>query len=687
MRPIYLILGLLFLCATVQSAADISGYLYENETLSSVTEQALNTGTGGYVLYSIGGKNAMILKDGVAVQDKSVIESLLKEHYSKEFLPSQTEWDAIKANITAFNASRNFKTQYGEVEKTCLQVTYMTDLPCTTYDKCYSTANVLCTNFASGGGGGGCYADQLAPMFLDYANQIIVLRENVPKLISLFDAISADNAGSRIVEMKTYITKVREAAKGESKSKLRYPETGDSCADCVGLCPSPHFDFTSLDAAEKSLDEINSRLGPLADLKKSSGAIATETADRTKYKTGTALLAVWEPKWSTFKGKYSTLYNNATSISSFVSDNSFFAVYDKFSMSWQSMDSRMESRDFESVETDMNTLQDNAPKLTVLVNETPKAFYSALEAKNNASDSIINARWNVRRDDPASVEAYNTLAKRQNTLNAKFVPPMTSKQYTTLANDFATLAQDSRMFVSSQNQIGDSISGTGEAFGQTAINAVFSLTDAVYVMPSSQREQVAPVIPPIVLFLIDLAAISVALVVFVGVLLKFKDSFKKRSVLGAWIALLFVFLFILGVGSVGMFVLIDQSAKSGNLEDFTNVITNSNAVYVAIDKQGASTQVISSMQGCAKNITGQVKSEWANKTSSTFEFSGTSCKMDGKTMTFDECLQRVGPNPVIYMQYNSTTSDPKFYVVYQKKAQISGDSAYFERCEIGDVLH
>ncbi|PIT84898.1 hypothetical protein COU37_00030 [Candidatus Micrarchaeota archaeon CG10_big_fil_rev_8_21_14_0_10_45_29] len=668
----------------MQGVFALNEYLYENEDASSVSQQALSTGGGAeHILYSLDGVPTMITADGVPVQDEGEIKALLQKHYSNALMPSEAEWAEVKALALKFNDSRNtFMSRYGRgAEELCLQYTGLALRPCDNLQSCTETASMVCAL-----GAPGCYSEVLAPLYVEYMEQVRALNENSGTLFSAISGFSSGNLASSIENMKASAEKMRSAQKIIDKSTLRFPE-GEYCADCIGVCPSSHFDYNAMDEFEAKLDAIKARTAPIAELGATARSIHDNTYLRVNYKTGTALLKVWGPKWGEFSAKNAELKKSADEAAVYSSDSAFKASYLQFDKLWTGMQNRMATRNFTGVETDMGSLESLANKMDALAKEASAPYTAALDAKNDATDAIIYARWSVRENDAASVEAYNAFAKQKNGLDSSFLPPTSNAKYAEFATEYASLATDVRAFAHSQKQISEAIGNTGEAFGQTSINAVFSLTDALAIMPASQKAQVAPIIPPAALLAVDLAAISLALVVFVLAIIKFKPLFKKRSVLGAWVALLFVFIFLLGIGSVGMFIVIDNSAQSGTLDDFVYILEHSPSVYTAIDEAGANSASLEAMLACSGTIKSQAKAEWEGIEVYTMRYSGNSCTLSGERMSYDECLSQAGASPMFQLHYSAESHNPKFYTIYQKVADLYGDAAYYNRCEIGEVLH
>ncbi|MFH1094996.1 MAG: hypothetical protein V1728_02150 [Candidatus Micrarchaeota archaeon] len=692
MRPVYLSLFVLaFLCASA-SAFDASAYLYDTENSATITSETLSGGNGAFTLYKIDGTPALLTSGDTLLTDQAQIEAALSLNYQNTVLPTSDESASIRADLLSFNDSRNIKTRlapYG-IEYMCLQSTGLISIPCDTSSACYGTANVVCGLYAAGGGGSGCYPEILAPLILDYSLDVSTLNDNIAPAFSSLSSLTPDNAQDALSTIQTRISALKAAAASLSSNELRFPEgSAATCPNCIGLCASPQFDTASLDDANSKISTILTRMSSSGSPAATALQVAKSTSDRVAYQKNAQIYAIWAPKWNAFKANYSSLRDQALDLSNYVSDPNFTSAALTFSETWPKVESEVASRNFAGIETDFSSLQAAVPALQASIKQGAKPYATARSAQNNASDALIRARWETNAQDKPSVDSYNSLASRKKALDALFAPPMTSAQYANLSAKYAALQNDVEAHIAAQRGAAGSAYNVGGQFGQTAINGVFSLTDALLVLPASTRTQVAPVIPPFVLFLTDLALVAVALIVFIGVLLYFKPVFRNRGALGVWVVALFAFLFFLGIASVSMFLLINQSAHQGTLSDYLALVGNSGgASYVAIDQTGSSADTVAAMASCAGNISSQLKARFKNASTIVFSYSGNACAWGSATnYTYPQCIDKTGGKPIIFLHYVKTAQPPEFSVVYQKQADAYGDAAYYQRCEIGDVIN
>ncbi len=694
MRPVLTAILLLVFALAVGAEFNLSAHLYENETANSVVATPLYSPPGvNYTLYTIGGIPSILTAGDTPMADSVTIASVLRAHYEHALLPSEQELAALQDHLSAFNASRNLKTAGGKpypdgLEWTCLRnagigdAAHHTFLLCSDSASCAKSATQFCMLY----GFDICDPSSISPLILDYSASISTYNTELPAILSLSSDLSLDNAAESIARMKIKLASLKSAAQANMQTKLRFT-VASQCRDCLGICPAPNLDLASLDAASDLVTNLSSRVQSAPNLEIAAQQIMLSSADREAYARSAALAAVWGPKWNQFKSKYQSLRDESSAVSSFNKDSNFTASFSTFQAAWNAMDAHISTRTFAAVDSDFSRINALIPSIQSAVNSGRKPYDGVKLAQNHAGDALIAASWRIRSGDNAAIGAYQKLVSRRLALDAALTPPLTTAQYANMTAAYNALIGDISKLRSNGVGSGDAVSNFGRAFSQTAVDGVFSLSAALVPLSSVTRNQVAPLIPPAILLLSNLALASVILVVFIGLLLYFKPLFRSRAMLGLWTAVLFMLLFGLGLGSVGLYVVMTQNAQSATLADFTDLIPAANMTYVAIDTAGAPQDALNAMSACAANITSQVKSHW-NKTASTFLFAGKTCTWGGASnLSAASCFDKVVDSPVFVLHYNKTASAPHFDTVFQKQANTWGDAAYYARCEIGDVLN
>lgn len=688
MRRLVLLVLLAIAMAGVASSFDARAYLYDGENESMITTSDFSVGGVAYTIVSYNKVETFLLSDGQVISDAQTISGVIRNYQNNVLMPTKEEWAKIKSQVLSFNASRNYKTRFGPAEQVCLDALLVSMYPCDTLSKCTTTATMICAIDPSVL----CPpADLLAVPILNYTNDVRTFDNRTKDFLALWNAFTPDNAQSSFKQMQNDISVLKTSAVSISKNPLRFPESGDVCRDCIGRCPATHLDVASLDNASASLAVFTARIGPIGTEGGRASQIAQATIDRQNYVKASALLAQWTPKWNSFKSTYGALSTKAATVSQYVADSEFTTSYSVFKARWADMETKLTTRDFTGVEATFSELSSAASKLNASINGSLEPYNATVDAQDRSKDLLSRARWKVNPNSKESVAGYNALATRKNSLDAQFKPPLTSVSYKALTANYSSLSSDIEKFLGSEQKVTDTVSSFGGQFGSASINGAFTLASAFTPLTYSTRNAAAPFIPPFVLVLTDLAIISVAVVMFVGVLLYFKSAFRNRIVLGLWMVGLFGFLFALGVGSVAIFAFVNSAASSGTYDEFLQQLPRSNAAYIAIDQAGATSSQISAMSSCADTVKGQMKSLFS-KPSHVFTFSGKSCAWVGgnqssnQTLATDSCFDKTVGSSVFVMKASNATHDPKFSTVYLSQVEVAGDEAYYKRCEIGDVL-
>lgn len=678
MRPVSYVLFALLLSVLTASAFEISDYLYEGES-ASLTEDKIQIGDVTYALYSISGTPTMLRVDSAGeepmfISDKTAIENILHRHYGDKYLPTTEEWLEVHDNMLKLNDSRNILTRYTKpygIEKTCLMITGLMVNPCSDSESCFMTATAMCSGYTDG-----CDPSLMIDPIMHFSINVQGLDDSMDKILDITSSnLEIETAGEDLETLKESIEEAKKYMKEIEQSKLRYPKEGlSTCMDCVPICDYARYDYDALTKAENKINTLESKLKPIKDISSISELIVKSNVDRENYKRGSKLFEVWGPKWEEFKKKHSILKENASLNSVYINEPSFAANLNSFTSSWDAFEKKLAKRDFDSVADDFSKLQNMADNLESSHSEAMDYYTQAEDASKEAEYAIIYAKLNVRTDDEASVEAYNTLVEKKNSLDSRFQSSSKkNSEYEEIEAEYEALADESRVFVSSQKSVFDDSTSIGRNFSAMALEGVFGLTDALYEMPPSTRSQVAPLIPPVVLFLVDLAAASLTLVVFVGVLLKFKSIFRRKAFLGAWAVLLFTFLFALAIGSVGLFVFMDHSANSSSsLGRFVSEFDDSEQFYIAIDQTDVEESSLTDMSACADKIKKQLGDGWGKEVT-VFTYSGEVCLLGDEEQSFTSCLDQIDSNPVFYLhEGDEDMPTAKFNVVYKKSADVYG---------------
>jgi hypothetical protein len=682
-------------------------YLYSGEDLSSVSFTSFSYGNATAKLMKINGAESMIVVGATPVTDKSQIRAMLTSYYKENYYPSDSDLAEIAAKAKAFNASRNFQTRFGPAEQVCYTSgTFLSFRPCKDLATCTETASMVCTITGSEG----CIVDLLAMHILSFKNTVDKLNDAYSKFQTAYGSFSAENAAGALDMMDSSFDSMKTAGNEMTKSKLRFPEkyacscsSADQTQCCLGICPEANLDFAAITAGKAKIAELRAKVGPLLGLETSIAQVSLSTEERVKYRAGEEKAAIYAPRYETAKAKFGGLKAKAVEAKALVSDSAFISVADDFLNKGDALDQKLASREFDGFEALLSGYENAGKSLQTRIDNATVYYKQAIEAQDNATDAILQAQWRVDRLSKVSVESYNTLADKKIRLDSEFKPPKTNSEYATLKTSYNQLTVDARAYLAASNGAQESVFGVGNAFSRTSVDATMGLVNSMVPVSFKTRQSFAKFIPPLVVGAIDLGLLLAAILVFAGAFLHFRRFFHSKIAISGWVLTLFAFMFVLVIGSVGVYSIVISTERFTSFTEFMATVQSSSSAAIIVESKGMSTDGVASMKACADQVESQLRLQ--GKSVSKYYVDGTSCtsmvpkanttnstkpQYEVKTgLTADKCLDSMPDVPVFDLQYSKENQVPAFTTVVTKQALVKGNEAYYAKtpmCDIANVL-
>ncbi|MFA6907702.1 MAG: hypothetical protein WC263_02645, partial [Candidatus Micrarchaeia archaeon] len=466
MRFIPVMLAVLaLLCSYSFADFSMSPYLYPGETAAGVTTVSFASANGTAKLIKVNGVETLLLQNEQIVTEKAQISALLTKYYTDTYYLSPSDLSDLKQYADSFNKSRNYKTKYGPVEKTCYSSgTFLSYKPCNDLATCMQTASLVCTITGSDG----CMIDVLGTHILAYKKSIDALNAAEAKFQQAYSSFSTATAATSLNSIDESFVSMKAGADEIMKSKLRFPET-TSCLDCLGVCPEAHFDYASLTAGRAKVATLKAKVAPLVLLDTTISKLAISTSDRMNYLAGEEKAVIFAPKLDSAKSKYGGLKAQAVEAKALVSDTNFVTVADNFIAKGDELEMKLSKRDFAGFDSTLSSYETSGRTLAGMLNNSTSAYKRAVEAQDASGDDLLRAQWRVNRLSKTSIDSYNALAAKENKLNAQLAPPMTSAQYILLAGKFANLSAESRTYVAASESAQESVFDLGNAFSRATV--------------------------------------------------------------------------------------------------------------------------------------------------------------------------------------------------------------------------
>ena len=700
MRFIPVMLAVLALfCSYSFAEFSMSPYLYSGETASGVTTVSFASANGTAKLFKVNGVETLLVLNDQIVTEQAQISSLLTKYYTDTYYLSASDLSDLKKYEELFNASRNYKTKYGPVEKTCYTGgTFLSYKPCNDLATCMQTASLVCTITGSDG----CMIDVLATHILAYKKSVDKLNAADAKFQQAYSSFSTATAATSLNLIDEAFVSMKSGADEIMQSKLRFPET-TTCRDCLGVCPEGHFDYASLTAGRAKVTALKAKVAPLVLLDTTISKLAISTTERINFLAGEEKALIFSPKFDAAKVKYGGLKAQAVEAKALVSDTSFVSVVDNFIAKGDELEMKLSKRDFAGFDSSLSSYETSGRTLAGLLNNSTSAYKKAVEAQDNSGDNLLRAQWRVNRLSKTSVDSYNVLAEKENKLNAQLAPPMTSAQYTMLAGKFDNLSSESKTYVAASESAQESVFDFGNAFSRATVDGAMSVASSITPVSFKTRQSFAKFVPPLVVAAVDLSILAISVVVFAAVFYHFRHFFRSKLMISGWVLTLLGFTFLLLVGSAGFYSIVMSTEKFTSYTEFMGTVTASSRVAIIVEESGAPNEAITNMRACAGQVEAQVKA--LNKTAVKYYINGNTCTRyipknstaNSTGIAYDmttglsasTCLDSIPDVPVFDLQYAKENAAPAFTTVVTKQAIVKGNETYYSKtpmCDIANVL-
>lgn len=700
MKVSFLFAGIALLLCLSFAEFNLQPYLYSSESLSLLNYTTFPVANGTAKLVRVSGSETFLLLNDKLVTDRGQIDSMLTEYYTRNFYPSSDELAEVQKYALLFNKSRNYMTRFGPAEKTCMEGgTFLAYKPCNDLTSCLQTASLVCAITGSEG----CIVDLLATHILAYEKGVEKLNSAWAKFDSAYKGIGPDTVSSSLTSMDDAFTLMKTGADELSQSKLRFPEGGyTACRDCIGVCPDSHFDYAALTNGKQKIAALKEKTVYFSTLEVVVDKIAIATQERQTYRAGEETALLYKPKFDAAKSSFGGLKAQALEAKALSSDADFVAAANAFLDKETELDKKMSTRDFSGFDALLSSYQSSGKALFLVVNNSTGAYFKASFAQDSAGDEIIKAQWRVNRLSKASIDSYNTLADRKNKLDAQFKPPLSAAQYEALASSYSNLSIDARAFIAASTSFQDSVFGVGSNLGRASVDGVMGLAASMTPVSFKTRQSVAKYVPVLVVGVIDLAMLSVGIILFVGAFYYFHGFFRSKLAVSGWALTLLGFIFVLLIGSVGVYSIIANSDHFVSFSEYMGAVQSSGRGVVLVEETGVPATAVTAMRACAGQIDAQLKA--LGKPALKYYINGNICTSivpkaanSSMNLTYEtnssrtaaDCMNSIPDVPVFDLQYANDNSPPVFTTVVTKSAIVKGNEAYYGKvpmCDIANVL-
>ena len=673
MRPTQVLLALMIV-VSLTSAFTADKYLYSGE---EITEEDIFTVDGEvYKLISVDGNATMLVSDNDLVMDESRIETVLVEHYTTLYFPSQEDIDGIIENIVDYNTSRNNGDVYhGMEEYTCRMGLFFHAFPCRDEETCTLSSYVICEEY---GEYVGCMnPEDIYDEIKEFADATYGMDEDVAEAYWLLKNLTPSNIHENLVEVQALISEMEEFEEDIESTKFRLPEGGKGCNDCYGICPPMKLDDGELAEANDELLVLMESTAPLGDYSAEAEYISSQTKEREDY---VALKEQQNRYRSIFKpqDEYSSaVLADADELLSHIVNSTVSTYADRVEVLLGEINASIESGNFRSVNSSMDELQAKTASLASAIPKQWEVYNSTYEAKGGAAAVLFVLETSSLSDEE---EAYvASMAAKKRTLDRSLVKGLDADRYMELREDYANVT-GSLMFIYENVQSTSSFTGGFKAAGKKTNEGLASLVTTIQPLDREQRDELSNYAPLVFTSVTFFSLASLFTFLFLFMFGALSHVFRKRMFLFAGLALLIGGIVLVGILSAGVYLVTKSTSTDSDFTIFSEAVQESDTVSILIDSRGATMGSLTQMRACAD----EVSTALSPKTVVVYERTNSACTTQSDS-TVGDCYNSI-PEPIINLQYSAAAAKPSFTTSYVNKALFAGDESYFEECSFAAMF-
>ena len=699
-----LILALLSFFSISAASFDASDYLYSNESASSIKSQDFLLNGTAYSIVNISGSPAFLLKAGELVEARPEIDSVIHDHYLEVHYPSKSDLDSIRSLLEAYNDSRNDGNKFkGKEEYACREVIFVdgrvksgnTPAVCKPdMDNCDLSAKFLYSYLAavSGVPPVGSYTDLVPPIrdfgFASYNTEYTL--NNISKKLdsggNLYDSLKYTR--DSIPNLKTYASTMEATKFGWLWKEQTQAWTIDS--QHWALCPPIDLDQGILTQLESSLDALLLKMAPFAQYNATSSKLYSNTQARLKYHGE-------EINYSYYAAIYGPLSDEASEVISFaqytderVSNLTLKSDLTKLRTLHDKINKSLSDKNFSTIETDIGQYKLLVPKVNDTATQLFAVYNDTVSAKNNANSLVLIL--DTKDVDPLTAEKIAVLKNRTADLDAAFKSGLNEEKSVSFKENYSLIVDEASAIMSSiRDNPGSMVYLSFRSFSRKVNSGLATLLESASIMGASEiPENKAMAFGgfSLVTFLSLGAIIS-----FVFLALLFTKRIFQAQLRYVLVAVFLVALLSLTAFSAFMYVYLDRTSTSADIEEFLIDLNGQEDVAILLDLRGAPFGAKDSMKECAGTVGSSMFAKNKSTVLYTLDTSGCTIKTysnashSTQTSAVDSCLSDMESAPsLISFNYSTALEKPNFSIIYTSRAQIAADSSYYSSCPFEGIF-
>jgi hypothetical protein len=683
----------------------VQNYLYANETTGMVTHEFFNYSGKSYELLKIGGKESFLLKNGEMVRNATEISLAIDNYYKAKYAPSDSDMAQLRADIQGYNDSLNNGGRWkGKEEDSCRDLLLLDGIITKSNQKLYcistgptdqncdyiSQVFYYSAPYTEGVRMMMYYKDAAAALqsFAFSDNQIRLQMQNN---FDLLNNLNDQNMKASLLAIKDSFTKIKTAEAAIENNIYRVPRANDkadmdSCKaqnngyGCFGLCPDFDFDYTKLSDAESIINAITSKIDPYTNRQTIAASLAANTEKRIAFREGEDNAVIYSAQFAPLRKKGEATLAKADYVISYVNNATFVINVNKLKNVSTRINNSFTVRNFSTLDADM-LIYANLERIVSNESEDVLQVYLDTEKAKMGISAMVFAVQSKGELSPDTKIKLDAAINESNAIDARFARRLTPQEYAVLTEQYGNVSASLSQILAGQQEFVALSKFRG--MSRRVNNGIYDLAVSSQLMNQNDISTNAKYFPIGMAVFSWLSLSALVLFVFLAI-----SAFviKKKGILGATIsgAGLVLMLGAVLLFSIALYFYLDKTSSNADVEEFIIGMNGKSNVSVVLDLRGVPPNTAMNMRTCASLLKDHLSSN--NRTVAMFEITDGGCMKNGNALGGNATCGSGPETPEIILNYSTLNTAPTFSTIFENRANLKGDTAYYTTCQAAAVF-
>ena len=365
-----------------------------------------------------------------------------------------------------------------------------------------------------------------------------------------------------------------------------------------------------------------------------------------------------------------------------VSNDTLNAKVEKLSELDSTIPQDISDKNFGTLDTDISNYQNLTLDVENLTSSVTAVYDGARDAKNSANSLLLILE--TQDTDPIAMKNIGLLMNQTQDLDAQFRDGLDVSQLSALQANFTSIENDAKSLMNNEREMpATKALDLFRGFARQVNVGIYALDNQMEIIPPQSIPQSAI---PLGLFslLLFVSLGSIAIVAFLYVVSTFRFSVPNT---GHILAAAFVCAMMALLGfSLFTYLFLGKTSTDASMQEFAQDFSARNSTSIFVNLSGVSLSDAKSMQSCASELANSLAG--SNKTWAIYSITPNTCSSidwqgHNASLSASQCENlSQSVDSAFDLSYSADNPVPRFSVIYQNRAEIAGDSDYYDSCPV-----